>query len=126
MAAPVAADVDMAVSSTLVHFGMLPYADSAVVEPSKVRDYLLSASHPIGRFKATVFFALGYTPENWQRLRDDLLALARTGNVTPSRPSPYGQTYEVSGILTGPSGRKGRFVSVWLLPPDKEQPVFVT
>src|SRR6266513_208368 len=57
---------------------MLPYADSAVVEPSKVRDYLLSASHPIGRFKATVFFALGYTPENWQRLRDDLLALART------------------------------------------------
>src|SRR5437660_12754475 len=68
---------------------MLPYADSAVVEPSKVRDYLLSASHPIGRFKATVFFALGYTPENWQRLRDDLLALARTGNVTSSRPSPY-------------------------------------
>lgn len=51
---------------------MLPYADRAVVEPSKVRDYLLSASHPIGRFKAAVFFALGYAPESWQRLRDDL------------------------------------------------------
>ena len=105
---------------------MLPYADRAVVEPSKVRDYLLSASHPIGRFKAAVFFALGYAPESWQRLRDDLLALARTGDVTPGQLTPYGQTYEVSGILIGPSGRKARFISVWLLPPDKEQPAFVT
>ena len=105
---------------------MLPFADRAVVDPSKVRDYLLSVGHPIGRFKATVFFALGYSPENWERLRDDLLALARTGDVIPGRATPYGQTYEVSGILTGPSGRSGRFVSVWLLPPGKEQPAFVT
>lgn len=33
----------------------LPNAEQAVVEPAKVRDYLLSSAHPVGRFKAVVF-----------------------------------------------------------------------
>ena len=45
---------------------MLPNADRATIEPSKVRDYLLSPAHPIGRFKAAVFAALGYTQDDWQ------------------------------------------------------------
>ena len=47
---------------------MLPNAATAVIEPSKIRDYLLSSSHPIGRFKAVVFTALGYSQEDWPRL----------------------------------------------------------
>ena len=60
---------------------MLPNAALATVDPAKVRDYLLSPAHPIGRFKATVFFALGYTREDWPRLRDDLLAHATSGEA---------------------------------------------
>jgi len=37
----------------------LPNAERAVVDPVKVRDYLLSAVHPIGRFKARFFVAMG-------------------------------------------------------------------
>jgi len=105
---------------------MLPCADRAVVEPAKVRDYLLSRSHPVGRFKSSVFQALGYTPEDWERLRDDLLTLARSGQAIPGRPSPYGQKFEVSGSLTGPSGRTASFVSVWLVRQGTDQPMFVT
>lgn len=105
---------------------MLPHADRAIVDPAKVRDYLLSTSHPVGRFKARVFFALGYTPGDWEILRDDLLALARTGEAAAGQPSPFGQKYEVGGILTGPSGRTARFTTVWLLAQGKEQPTFVT
>lgn len=49
---------------------MFPGAERAVIDPAKVRDYLLSTVHPVGRFKAIVFQALGYTAEEWQRLRD--------------------------------------------------------
>lgn len=39
----------------------LPGAERAFIDPSKVRDYLLSESHPVGRFKAAFFIALGYS-----------------------------------------------------------------
>ena len=37
----------------------LPNSDRAVVADAKVRDYLLSQSHPVGRFKSSFFVALG-------------------------------------------------------------------
>ena len=105
---------------------MLANAALAIVEPSKVREYLLSQSHPVGRFKSVVFTAIGYTQENWQILRDDLLALARSGVAVPGQVSPYGQKYEVSGKLTGPLGRAASFTTVWLVKPDDPAPRFVT
>ena len=105
---------------------MLPDAAKAVIEPSKVRDYLLSSSHPVGRFKAVVFLALGYTQENWEKLRDDLLAIARTGVAVPSEPSMYGQMYEVSGKLAGPNGQAGYFKTIWLVESEKSVPRFLT
>ena len=105
---------------------MLPNAQYAAIDPSKVRDYLLSPTHPIGHFKAVVFNALGYSIENWQVLAEDLLALAKTHPATLGRPSQHGQKYEVSGKLTGPGGRSGTFVTVWMLRPGDLAPRFVT
>jgi hypothetical protein len=56
----------------------LPGGESAVISRTKIHDYLLSATHPIGRFKAAFFSVLGYTMANWERLRKDLFA-ARSG-----------------------------------------------
>ena len=105
---------------------MLPAVERAYIEPTKVRDYLLSSVHPVGRFKAVVFQALGYKPEEWERLRDDLLALARTTAAVPGQASTFGQKYEVSGTLRGPNGREARFTSVWLVPAGHEAPRFIT
>jgi len=105
---------------------MLPNAERALVAPTKVRDYLLSPSHPVGRFKATVFASLGYTQENWERLRDDLLAIARSGTASAIPPGEFGQKFEVSGILVGPSGRSGEFSTVWLVRTGEDFPRFVT
>ena len=106
--------------------GMLPNASNATIDPSKVRDYLLSPSHPIGRFKAVVFLALGYSQQEWETLRDDLLGLAKTGNAVPTEPSTYGQKYEVSGKLIGPNGRAGNFKTIWLVESGKSAPRFLT
>ncbi len=105
---------------------MLPNVSKAIVDPSKVRDYLLSPSHPIGRFKAVVFTAFGYTQKDWERLKDDLLAHAETGNAVPGEPSTYGRKVEISGKLVGPNGRIGRFKTIWLLESDGSALRFLT
>lgn len=105
---------------------MLPNFEHAYVAPDKVLDYLLSPTHPIGRFKATVFAALGYDQENWEVLRDDLLKMARTQSASPGQPSPFGQKFEVNGILVGPSGRSAEFISVWMVRTGEDIPTFVT
>ena len=105
---------------------MLPAVERAHIEPAKVRDYLLSAVHPVGRFKAVVFEALGYKAEDWERLRDDLLVLARTTEAVPGQASAFGQKYEVSGSLRGPNGREAKFTCVWLAPAHDGPPRVIT
>jgi hypothetical protein len=39
----------------------VPGAEHAIVDAAKVRDYLLSHEHPVGRFKAVFFEAFDYT-----------------------------------------------------------------
>lgn len=104
----------------------LPNAELAVVETEKVRDYLLSPIHPIGRFKVVVFTALGYDQAQWEILRDDLLAVARSGSSTAGQASLYGQKYEVDGILTGPSGRSMPVRTVWMVRSADRVPTLVT
>lgn len=55
----------------------LPGLDEAQLDPEKIRGYLLSPWHPLGKFKAAFFNELGYTVADWQRLADDLLRHAR-------------------------------------------------
>ena len=105
---------------------MLPNAKESVIESSKIRDYLLSPSHPVGRFKSVVFTALGYTQDDWHILRDHLLKLAMTAQAKRGQFSEYGQKYEVSGQLVGPSGRAAYFTTVWLLRSDETAPRFIT
>jgi len=104
----------------------LPNAKGALIEPAKIRDYLLSASHPIGRFKYKFFSRLGYTSEQWERLEADLLNLAVTGEAIIGESTEYGQKYEVRGMLKGPSGRQAEVVSVWIILPGQETPRFIT
>jgi hypothetical protein len=75
----------------------LPNAASAIVDEAKVRDYLRSPEHPVGRFKARVFRAAGYERDNWQRLRDDLLALARSVDVSPTSVDEFGRRFVAPG-----------------------------
>lgn len=104
----------------------LPNSDRAVIDPAKVRDYLLSETHPVGRFKAAFFFALGYSTDRWELLRDDLLSLARDRPSSLGKPSAFGQTYQVDGILTGPSGRSAGMRTVWVVRATEDSPRFVT
>lgn len=104
----------------------LPYAENAVVEPEKVRDYLLSPGHPIGKFKAAFFQRLGYHQDAWSQLAQDLRAVAAQGDAVPGQPSRFGNKYEISATLTGPSGRSARIETVWMVRQNEQIPRFVT
>lgn len=104
----------------------LPSAERAVIEPAKIRDYLLSTSHPVGRFKAPFFASLGYTSANWRRLDEDLRNLAISGDAELGKDSPYGQKYEIRGTLRGPSGKLAEVLTVWIVLFGRDVPQFVT
>ena len=104
----------------------LPGGEFATISRTKICDYLLSPTHPIGRFKAAFFSALGYTMNNWERLHEDLLQLARSGDAAAGQETPYGQKYEVRGTLMGPSGRQAGVVSVWIVLNGETHPQLVT
>jgi hypothetical protein len=81
----------------------LPGAERAVVETAKVRDYLLSFEHPVGRSKARFFAELGFARDRWPELQLALLSLAQTGEAEPGPATEFGQNYVVRGMLQGPA-----------------------
>jgi len=105
---------------------LLPGSDHAVVDDAKVRDYLLSTTHPVGKFKAAFFRALGYTSTDWPRLRDDLVDVARAGDAEPTDATEYGQKYEMRATITGPAPRSATVVTVWIVREDEDFPRLVT
>lgn len=104
----------------------LPAVERAAVDEAKVRDYLLSDSHPVGRFKAAFFRSLGYSAADWQRLSADLRHHARTNPAVATRNNEYGQTFEVRGRLEGPAGRLVMVRAVWIVRRGEDVPRFVT
>ena len=103
----------------------LPNADTAILPPEKLRDYLLSPSHPIGRYKAAFFRSLGYGPDSWEKLRKDLLGLL-SNEAELAGESDFGKKYAVRGAITGPTGAVAEIVAVWIILKGEETPRFVT
>jgi uncharacterized protein DUF6883 len=104
----------------------LPGCGRAVVDAAKLRDYLLSEAHPVGRFKAVFFRSLGYEQTDWEQLETDLRRLALTQPAVPRDRNPYGRKYEVYGILTGPEGKRARVTTVWIVLDGEDFPRLVT
>lgn len=104
----------------------LPGVDRAVVEAAKIRDYLLSDSHPVGRFKASFFVALGYSAPAWEGLAADLRRHAMDNEALATEANQYGQKFEVRGSLAGPTGRSAAVVAVWIVLRGEDLPRFVT
>lgn len=102
----------------------LPEAHRAVVDERKVREYLVSFEHPVGRFKAAVFHSAGYTPAEWRTLQRDLIAVAESGEAELRESSAYGRKYVIRAILQAPR-RPLRVTSVWPVP-DSGPPRFIT
>jgi hypothetical protein len=104
----------------------LPEREKAVIPEPKLRDYLLSSSHPHGRHKAVFFGRFGFTRERWQELASALRAHADIHEVGRVEETPFGTRYTVEGDLTTPVGRVVRVRTVWYVERGEDFPRFVT
>ena len=104
----------------------LPGGEGAIVEDRKVRDYLLSDSHPVGRFKAAFFRQLGYGQDRAGAFKEALLTIAADGEVATVRDFSFGRKYLIPWTVVGPSGRSARVVTVWFVALAGGRPRLIT
>ncbi len=104
----------------------LPKAEKAIIETEKLRGYILSSTHPVGRFKAAFFRRLGYSAENWEAFEWSLRDWILTQDAAEVEESRYGKKYIVEGPFAGPSGDTMQIVTVWVILKDEIVPRFIT
>jgi len=71
----------------------LPGLANAVVADAKITDYLLNDAHPNNGGKAKFFMAFGFTPANWQELKNALLDHPRNNPYVSTTTTPYGESF---------------------------------
>ena len=104
----------------------LPNADDALVEQSKIADYLLAFDHPEGASKAEFFSSFGFTAGDWQDLAYALVEHARAHPVSSMMKSSYGTKYGIDGPIHCPDGRTPSIRAVWIIDAGGQNPRLVT
>ncbi len=94
---------------------ILPLAEYAFVDQSKIVDYLLSMTHPDGQAKARFFVGFGFHPNQWKQPADALRLVGTSNPVSASVESSQGTRYVVDGLLATPIDRSPRVRTVWIL-----------
>ena len=99
---------------------------TAVIDQAKLRDYVLSPIHPVGRFKAAFFTAMGYSRDEWAKLADDLRTQHLGREAEPIEANIFGTKYRIVGPLAGPTGRATSVVSIWIIRRGEQEARLVT
>jgi hypothetical protein len=101
-------------------------ARDAIIPVDKLRDYLLSTTHPDGRSKAEYLGRLGYSQDAFGQLDADLREQVQSSEAQPGRASRYGQKYEILGPLSGPNGNTAWVRTIWIILTGETAPRLVT
>ena len=91
----------------------VPGGDRVRIDERKIRGYLLSPTHPVGRFKARVFAVLGFDLTNTEAFIAEIRRIVATGEVSGVEDTEFGPKYTVPGDLRGPAGT-AQVVTVWI------------
>jgi hypothetical protein len=105
----------------------VPNRDRAYVPERKLRAYLLSLSHPVGRSKARFFRGLGFDGSTVEKLRDELRGVVQRGEVQETERTTHGTKYVVIGSIRTPSRDEVFVQTVWMIEKEgPDAPRFVT
>lgn len=104
----------------------LPDREKAYIPLSKLKDYLLSETHSVGKSKAKLLRSLGFNEMNIDILKQGLIAIAHLGDIKEAVSSPHGVKYIIDGLLKTPDGGSVRMRTVWIIDKVKDRPRFVT
>ena len=91
----------------------LPSADRVQIDDRKIREYLLSRTHAVGRFKARFFAAVGFDETTATAFVAEIRRIAESGEVEETEEIEFGRKYTVPGELRGPAG-VAQILTVWI------------
>lgn len=86
-----------------------------IVPPEKLREYLLSETHPVGKSKAKFFRSLGFNETNIEDFIEGLLSIARSDKVDKVMSTKYGVKYIIDGIIHTPIGSIVKIRTIWIV-----------
>lgn len=104
----------------------LPNAEEAQIDRNKLKRYLLSETHPVGRSKAKFFRGAGFDESKGVVLEQELIAIAKTEEVVETVSSRHGVKFVVDGTANTPSGKRIKLRTVWIIERGQDRPRFVT
>jgi len=99
----------------------LPNVNRAEIDERTLRDDLLSEEHPVGRFKAAFFRAIGFERNQWPALR-----VREEEEVQDAELTSFWTKYRIRGEVQSESGRRAEIVVVGIVRPGEAYPRFVT
>lgn len=104
----------------------LPNSNKAIIKEEKIKDYLLSKFHPIGRYKANLFEAFGFTQDNFDLFKNTLLKIIEENEVKSIIETDYGIKYLIEGVINTPNIRELNLVSIWFIEKGEQISYFIT
>lgn len=104
----------------------LPHKEKAYIPLLKIRDYLISETHPIGKSKAKFFRSVGFNETNIDLLKQGLLTIAHTEDVKEEVSSMHGAKYVIDGLIQTPRGKTVKVRTIWIIDKGQIRPRFVT
>lgn len=105
----------------------LPDAHRAIIDPEKLRDYVLSLDHDQGKHKARVFLsALGVDRDSWEYLREQIATRVVAAEVSEARTGRYGMRYSVSMLIEGLNGETHEVTTGWIIEQEGAPPRLTT
>lgn len=113
-------------SASLESGKKLPNLDRAYIPLPKLKEYLLSEAHPVGRSKAKFLRAVGFNETNLDLLEKLLIKIAQTQEVNSIEKTHYGIKYVIEGVLETPNGRIVQMRTIWIIEADQDEPRFIT
>ena len=97
----------------------LPNAENAKAATEKFTKYLFDGTHPDGLAKGAAFSSrLGYSIDNWEGLRREILKRAPLYPATLKDNNGYGDRYSQKIVIYGKKGTPANVVVGWLHKPD--------
>lgn len=104
----------------------LPNRENAYIPLSKLKDYLLSETHSVGKSKAKLLRSAGFNETNVTLLKEGLLSIAHSEQLKETDASHHGIKYIIEGALKTPTGGSIKMRTVWIIDKGQERPRFVT
>lgn len=96
------------------------------ISQEKLTGYLLSTTHPVGKYKANFLQALGFNEGNVNILKQGLIIIAQDNEVVDTITNIYGTKYVIDGNLQSPNNVEVVLRTVWIIEKHVNMPRFVT